>query len=312
MASTSKLPPPTKDSKDVPDLNGQIILVTGGTAGIGKDTCRVLVERNAKVYLAARDKHKATTVIDKIRKSTGKDAIYFLHLDLADLDSVRKTAEEYRAQEKELHVLINNAGVLYAPAVGPLTQQGYDIQFGVHVLGHYLLTTLLMPTILSTAHGDISRKSTRVRVVWVSSDGHEITAPKQGVNIVQKGDASLLNWRVILAWIPLIEVVLISSELARKYGDAGLVSISLHPGGVKSELLRNINSIIAWLVEKVRIYPISLGVTTSLFAATSAEALGMNGEYLTAWARRQVPSRHAQNQELAAKLWAWCEEQVLM
>jgi hypothetical protein len=93
-------------------------------------------------------------------------------------------------------------------------------------------------------------------------------------------------------------MVLISSELARRYGDQGIISISLHPGasslllclsgsfsctfgclgGVKSELLRNVHPVIAWIVEKIRLYPVSLGTITSLYAATSEEALEMNGE----------------------------------
>ncbi|KAJ7285968.1 NAD-P-binding protein [Mycena rebaudengoi] len=329
--SASRLPPPTrvgsfsekwppkptwKAPEDVPDLTGQIFLCTGGNAGIGKETCRVLVARNAKVYLAARSEERAQAAIDDIRRSTGKSNIHFLHLDLADLASVRKAAEEYMSKEQELHVLINNGGVLHSPGIGPQTAQGYDVQFGVHVLGHHFLTVLLMPTLLRTANGEVSGTPRRVRVISVSSDAHEMTAPKQGIvwDSLQKGDAAMPARKKLtgtrLYGQSKLGVVLISSELARRYGDLGVVSISLHPGGVKSELLRNLNPAIAWIVEKIRIYPISLGIITSLYAATSEAALDMNGEYLTAWARRQVPSKHAQNPELAEKLWKWCEEQI--
>ncbi|KIK68020.1 hypothetical protein GYMLUDRAFT_36831 [Collybiopsis luxurians FD-317 M1] len=327
----SKLPPPTRVGsfsekwppkpkwrapEDVPDLTGQIFLVTGGNAGIGRETCRVLVARNAKVYLAARSEERAQAAIDDIRQSTGKSNIHFLQVDLADLASVRKAAEQYASMEQELHVLINNAGVLYAPAIGPQTAQGYDVQFGVHVLGHYFLTLLLMPTLLRTAKGEVSGTPKPVRVVSVSSDAHEMTAPKEGIvwDSLQKGDAAMRTRKKLtgtrLYGQSKLGMVLISSELARKYGDQGVVAISLHPGGVKSELLRHINPVLAWIVEKIRIYPVSLGIITSLYAATSEAALEMNGEYLTAWARRQVPSKHAQNLETAEKLWKWCEEQV--
>ncbi|KAJ7198979.1 NAD-P-binding protein [Mycena pura] len=315
---SEKWPPkPTwRAPRDVPDLTGQIFLVTGGSAGIGKETCRVLVERNAKVYLATRSEEKAQAAIEDIRKSTGKSSIHFLHIDLADLASVRKAAEEYNSKETELHVLINNAGVLYAPTIGPLSKQGYDMQFGVHVLGHYFLTALLMPTLLRTAKGEVSGTPCRVRVVAVSSDAHERTAPKQGIvwDSLQKGDAALPARKKLtgtrLYGQSKLGMVLVSSELARRYGGQGVVAISLHPGGVKSELMRNLNPVIAWIVEKVRIYPVSLGVITSLYAATSEAALDMNGEYLTAWARRQVPSKHARNPAMAERLWKWCEEQV--
>ncbi|KAJ7086641.1 NAD-P-binding protein [Mycena epipterygia] len=329
--SASKLPPPVrigsfsekwppkptwKAPDDVPDLAGQIFLVTGGNAGIGRETCRVLVARNAKVYLAARSEEKARATIEDICRSTGKADIHFLQVDLADLASVRKAAAEYNSKEQELHVLVNNGGVLYAPAIGPLTAQGYDVQFGVHVLGHYLLTQLLLPTLLRTARGEVSGTPRRVRVIAVASDAHETTAPKQGIvwESLQKGDAALRARKKLtgtsLYGQSKLGMILISSELARRYGDQGVVAISLHPGGVKSELMRNLNPIIAWIVERIRIYPVSLGVITSLYAATSEAALDMNGEYLTAWARRQVPSKHAQNAETAKRLWKWCEEQV--
>ncbi|KAJ7728807.1 NAD-P-binding protein [Mycena maculata] len=329
--TTSKLPPPTrvgtfsevwppkptwKAPEDVPDLAGQIFIVTGGNAGIGKETCRVLVARNAKVYLAARSEKRARAAMDDISRSTGKSNIHFLKIDLADLASVRKAAEEYISKEQELHVLINNGGLLYSPAIGPLTAQGYDVQFGVHVLGHYFFTTLLMPTLLRTAKGEVSGTPRRVRVVSVSSDAHEMTAPKQGIvwESLQKGDAALPARKKLtgtrLYGQSKLGVVLISSEVARRYGDQGVVAISLHPGGVSSELLRNLNPIIAWIVKRIRIYPISLGIITSLYAATSEAALEMNGEYLTAWARRQIPSKHAQNGEVAERLWKWCEDQV--
>ncbi|KAJ6539707.1 NAD-P-binding protein [Mycena capillaripes] len=330
MSAPNKLPPPVRigsisekwppkptwKAEDVPNLTGQIFLCTGGSAGIGKETCRVLVARNAKVYLAARSEEKAQVAIDDICKSTGKSNIHFLQIDLGDLVSVRKAAEEYISKEKELHVLINNGGVLYAPGIGPRTTQGYDVQFGVNTLGHYFLTLLLMPTLLRTAKGEVSGKPCRVRVVSVSSDAHEMTAPKQGIvwESLQKDDAAFPMRKKLtgtrLYGQSKLGQILISSELARRYGDQGVVVISLHPGGVQSELLRNVHPVIAWIVVKTRLYPVSLGIITSLYAATSEAALEMNGEYLTAWARRQVPGKHAQNRELAEKLWKWCEEQV--
>ncbi|KAJ3857003.1 NAD-P-binding protein [Lentinula lateritia] len=290
-------PKPTwKAPEDVPDLSGQIFLVTGGNVGIGRETCRILVSRNAKVYLAARSEERAQTAIDDICQSTGKSNIHFLKIDLADL-----------------------SGVLYSPGIGPQTAQGYDVQFGVHVRivsRPYFFTLLLMPTLLRTANGEISGTPKPVRVVSVSSDAHEMTAPQKGIvwDSLQKGDAATPARKKLtgtrLYGQSKLGVVLISSELSRRYGDQGVVAISLHPGGVESELLRHLHPIIAWIVEKIRIYPVSLGIITTLYAATSEAALEMNGEYLTAWARRQVPSIHAQNLEMGERLWNWCEEQV--
>ncbi|KAG8679030.1 hypothetical protein FRC09_019316, partial [Ceratobasidium sp. 395] len=92
----------------IPDLSGQVVIVTGGNTGIGKATCKALLEKNAKVYLAARSKTKADEAIEWLKTETGKMAV-FLQLDLASLVSVRKAVEEFKSNEHELHVLFNNA-----------------------------------------------------------------------------------------------------------------------------------------------------------------------------------------------------------
>ncbi|CUA76936.1 hypothetical protein RSOLAG22IIIB_06399 [Rhizoctonia solani] len=79
----------------IPDLTGQVIIVTGGNSGIGRETCKALLSKNAKVYIAARSKPKADEAIELLKSETnGKEAI-FLELDLANLASVRKAAEEF-------------------------------------------------------------------------------------------------------------------------------------------------------------------------------------------------------------------------
>ncbi|KAI0067968.1 NAD-P-binding protein [Artomyces pyxidatus] len=262
-------PKPTWTTGDVPDLKGKVMIVTGGNTGLGKETCRVLLIHGAKVYLAARSERKANDAIQELEEKTGKTAI-FLRLDLADLPSIRKTAEEFMSKEKHLHVLFNNAGVM-VPPIEVLTAQGYDAQFGTNVLGPFFFTNLLFPVLLSTAKGE--------------NGGTPC-----------KGN------------------ILIANELAQRYGDQGIVSISLHPGGVKTDLQRHVSgSIFKWILAKLIdlvLYDVSLGALTQLYAGTSEEAENMNGEYLTAWARRQVPNKHATDPELMAKLWKWCEEQV--
>ncbi|KAJ7643745.1 hypothetical protein FB45DRAFT_1113961 [Roridomyces roridus] len=283
----------------LPDLTGQIFLVTGGNVGIGKETCRVAPD-SAK---------RAREAIKEICESTGKTDIHFLQLDLADLAAVRKAAEEYLLKEQELHVLINNAGVLYAPGIGPETAQGYDAQFGIHVLGHYFFTKLLMPVLLRTAKGEVSGKPQRVRIVTVSSDAHESTAPKKGIvwDSLQQGDEGFFA-AMVHSYANGKGNVLISCELARRYGEQGVVAISLHPGGVDSQLLRHLYPIIAWIVTKMLIYPVSLGVITSLYAATSEAALEMNGGVPNLLG----PSAGSKYLSVRrARSWRrWCEDQV--
>jgi len=135
-----------------------MLRLVGGNVGIGKETIKALLEHNAKVYMASRSKEKADAAISELKAQTGKEAI-FLELDLSSLASVRKAAEEYLSKEHELHVLFNNAGVMWPPTE-LLTADGYDLQFGTNVLGeppynhtraHQLNTFLSRPLLLREA-----------------------------------------------------------------------------------------------------------------------------------------------------------------
>ena len=95
MLINQQFPPqPTWGTKDIPDLTGKVVLITGGNTGIGKESVKVLLQRNAKVYLAARNRTKAREAIDQLKEETGKEAS-FLELDLASLEKVRSAAEEF-------------------------------------------------------------------------------------------------------------------------------------------------------------------------------------------------------------------------
>ena len=143
------------------------MLPAGGNTGIGKEIIKELLKHNAKVYMAARSREKALATIEELKKETGKET-HYIHLDLTSLASVRKAAEEFLSKEDALHTLFNNAcvspvslcvwvwrvtgkrvrrGVMWCP-VADVTADGYDMQFGTNVVGHFLLTQLLLPALL--------------------------------------------------------------------------------------------------------------------------------------------------------------------
>ncbi|KAG6331483.1 hypothetical protein ID866_7607 [Astraeus odoratus] len=159
-------PAPTVTIEDIPDMTGKVVLITGANAGIGKETARVLLTKNAKVWIACRDTARGEAALKDLKESTGREA-QLLKLNLANLRSIKQAVEEFLSKETQLHVLCNNAGVM-GPDVKLLTDDGYDLQFGTNVVGHFYLTKLLLPTLLSTAK---SSEGT-VRVVNVSSCGH--------------------------------------------------------------------------------------------------------------------------------------------
>ncbi|KAK7462220.1 hypothetical protein VKT23_007825 [Stygiomarasmius scandens] len=153
----------------ITDMTEKIVIVTGGSAGLGKPTVKALLEKNATVYLEARDEKKSQAVIDEYAKITGKAAI-FLKVDLADLRSVKALVKEFlkcvlsfnetwfsNSKETKLHISYNNGGVLMTPMD--------KVSFATNVLGHFYLTKLLLPTPISTAESI----SDKVRVVTLSS-----------------------------------------------------------------------------------------------------------------------------------------------
>src|SRR6185369_10996441 len=140
------------------DLEGKVCLITGASSGIGRVTAEVLAQRGAKVWLACRDAGKTEPVLRTIAQASGSAEL--VPLDLSDLDSVRACAGVVLARDEPLHVLINNAGLAEQKR---LTKQGFELTFGVNHLGHFLLTQLLLPKLLSQPH---------CRVVNVSSKAH--------------------------------------------------------------------------------------------------------------------------------------------
>ncbi len=145
----------------------------------------MLLQHNAKVYLAARSEEKASAAIASLKQETGKDAI-FLALDLSSLASIKKAAQEFLSREPQLHILFNNAYVTHFPDDVPyfprlilhcrsgvmwppkemLTEEGYDLQWGIHVVGHWYFTELLMPALLAGVETSPDRHA---RVVTTSS-----------------------------------------------------------------------------------------------------------------------------------------------
>ncbi|KZW00347.1 NAD(P)-binding protein [Exidia glandulosa HHB12029] len=150
-------PPPTWSVDDIPDQTGRVHLVTGGNAGLGFETTKALLKKNATVYIATRNRWKAGEAILQLKDQTGREARFF-ELDLASLDSVKRAATIFLTLETELHVLYNNAGVMF-PDISLLTADRYDLQIGTNMLGHFYLTKLLMPAL----------KAGKARIVNLSS-----------------------------------------------------------------------------------------------------------------------------------------------
>ncbi|KAJ7745411.1 NAD-binding protein [Mycena maculata] len=293
---------------DVPDLSGQTIIVTGGYSGIGYHTTKVVLDHGAKVYIAGRSKSNAESAIASLRESTGKSAVHFLELDLADLLSVKKAAEAYLSLETELHILFNNGGVMNPP-LDQFTAQGYDLQFGTNVLGHFYFTKLLLPTLLATAKTSTDGKARVVNTASLGSvfaPGLDYDTFRDSPKRTKLGSTKLYNQSKF-------GNVVFSAELARRYGAEGIVSTALNPGNLKTEIARHWTSPgqrLMKLLGHLIVYPAEMGALTQLYAGTTAAGAELNGKYLVPWARIGSTNPAAQDEAVWKELWAWLEEQV--
>ncbi|KAJ7491400.1 NAD(P)-binding protein [Mycena galericulata] len=308
----------------------KIIIVTGGNIGIGYETVKALLLKNATVYLAARSPAKGNAAITELETETKKRA-KLLELDLADLKSVRRAAEAFLARESRLDILFNNGGVM-SPPVDQLTAQGYDLQFGTNTLGHFFLTELLLPA-LTESHAHFSAPA---RIIHTSSTGHILT-PKRDIffDAVKGGPArdALAKkwdgiWYVFFAALPKSRLpsilahasrrkfygasklgnIIVSDYYAQNHSDI-LVSCSLHPGLIRSGLQRHGNRIFKFLTG-LAFSPTHVGAYNQLWAATTASAQEVNGKYFLPVGVAKPPGGITGDKELAADVIAYLKEAV--
>ncbi|KAK0185515.1 hypothetical protein F5146DRAFT_937364 [Armillaria mellea] len=294
-------PKPKFSVDDIPDLSGKVVIVTGGNTGVGFETAKAILPRNAKVYIACRNETKARAAIEKLREATGKDALY-LPLDLASFMSIQAGASNFLSKEKELHILFNNAGVM-EPDISELTVEGYDLTIGVNVLGHFYFTKLLLPALLAVAQN--SDGAIKARVVNTASVATELNS-KLDYEAFKDGPVRRKLGTVSLYFQS--KFALFSTELSRRYGDE-VVTSCVNPGNLSTELQRTLQGVKRFVINRI-LYPAPYGALTQLYTGTSVEGANFNGKYFVPWARLWKPSPASQDVETGKRLWDWLEEQV--
>ncbi|QIX00885.1 hypothetical protein AMS68_006402 [Peltaster fructicola] len=289
------------------DISSQVSIVTGGYAGVGKELVKILYQAGSSVYIAGRSKAKYDTALEEIKKqhpnATGR--IEFLELDLANLPSIRASADTFLAKEQRLDVLTNNAGVM-APPVGSKTAQDYELQIGTNVLGPWLFTHYLTPILKQTA---ASSPTGSVRVTWAASLA-TAAAPRGGVTFQDDGTPKIFGNPGADYAQSKAANALLAKEFSTRFADSGIVSNAWNPGNLKSELQRHQSGIEKWITAAL-IYDTKLGAYTELFAGWAPEAgLPENaGKYIIPWGRLGTLRSDIAKGEKAAQLWDWCERE---
>ena len=211
------------------DLTGRLYVVTGANAGIGLVVAKQLARQGAQVVLACRRTDAGEAAAAEIRAEVPGAKLEVEALDLGDLDSVRAFAERFTSKHEALHGLLNNAGVMNTPK--GKTKQGFETQFGVNHLGHFLLTELLTDALIEGAPA---------RIVNLSSCFHDKAMGREGK--IELGD---LNWdtREYDGWAAYAQSklanLLHAKALAKRLADTGVTAVSVHPGWVRTDLARH-------------------------------------------------------------------------
>jgi NAD(P)-dependent dehydrogenase (short-subunit alcohol dehydrogenase family) len=259
------------------DLSGKTYVVTGGNSGIGLVTVEQLAKQGARVVLACRRTAEGNRERDRIQASGARGAVEVMELDLASLASVRAFAAAVKAKYPRLDGLVNNAGVMNTPA--GKTKDGFESQFGTNHLGHFLLTEELIEPLKAAAPS---------RIVNVSSCFHDKAQGREGV--IDFDDPNFERrpydgWRAYAQ--SKLANLLYARDLAARFGASGITAVSVHPGWVRTNLVRSFMPV--W-VQDVVLRPFFRlsgmiepweGAQTTLYALLSPEVAKHNGEFFS-------------------------------
>lgn len=295
---------PSFTSKDIPDLKDQVIIVTGGNAGLGLETVKQLSSRNpARIYLAARSQEKAEQAIREIRAANPKAAdIVFLSLDLASLSSVKDAASDFLRRETRLDILVNNAGIMMTPE--GLTKDGYEIQFGTNVVGPALFTQLLLPVMRETA-----KINTQTRVVMLSSAAH-VRAPS---DVYKVGEfKTKMSNRATTERYTTSKLADLHYAKALAEREPHVKIVPVHPGMVATDLHHASEGVFLrpFLFTAVKLFatPVEKGALSQIWAAVSPDA--KSGQYYGPVGKAECGSKASQNHDLQEQLYAYIQSEL--
>ncbi|XP_047994075.1 retinol dehydrogenase 13-like [Leguminivora glycinivorella] len=292
-----------KDRHSGPAFNKEVraenktVIVTGANSGIGEATVWDFARRGAKVFMACRDMEKCETARREIVLETGNKYVYCRPCDLASLASIAQFVKTFKEEEPHLHVLVNNAGVMEPPQ--GVTADGFETQWGVNHLGHFLLTNLLLDNLKASAPSRV--------IVLTSGAHHKGRINKEDLNFTAKYDAAAAYSQSKLANL------LFARELAKRTLDANITVAAVDPGLSDTNLSRHLA--VSKSITRFVIYPLFWPVMKSpkmaaqavVHAALDPDVAKTAGEYFVDM-KPTEPSKEAQNFELASWLWRVSEK----
>ncbi|KXH45634.1 hypothetical protein CSIM01_09703 [Colletotrichum simmondsii] len=295
--------------KDIPDLAGKVIIVTGGSSGLGKESVIQLAKHNpAAIYLTARTEARGNAAIKEVEQAVpaAKNKIKYLELDLGSFASIKKSTDAFLTSAERLDILMNNAGLMATPP--GLTKDGYEVQFGSNYMGPALFTKLLLPILQKTAE----QPGSDVRVVNLSSELFK-QAPSEGVLLSK-------------CKTPLDDI----SSLAR-YGQSKLADyyhtrtlsqlypsikfVAVHPGVVNTGLFDDFRKRRPWVggvisvLGSIFLTDVHAGARAQLWATTAASANVKSGGFYNP-KFKEYKEANLYDDKAAKELWDWTEKEL--
>ncbi|XP_070489975.1 retinol dehydrogenase 13-like [Chironomus tepperi] len=269
-------------------IDGKVVIVTGCNTGIGKATVHELAKRGGKIYMASRNEEATKAALNEIKESTKNEQLYFLKLDLASLKSVREFCKKFHELETRLDILINNAGLL-----SPLnrTTDGFEMNFGVNHLGHFLLTNLLL---------DLLKASAPSRIVVMSSSSHEVgIIDRDNINCEKRFPGTHKAYAVSK-----LCNVLFMKELAKRLEGTGVVCNALGPGRINTEAFRYLHPVLKFFIRPSLKYIAAtpeVGCQTSVMLAVEPSLAEVTGCYFDKCLKIEPTIKGPEDDQL----WLW-------
>ncbi len=280
-------------------MRGKTVVITGGNAGIGKETAIGLAKLGARVVFTSRNAERGATALAEICERSGSSEVEVVELDLASLANVRACTDELGRRCPKIDVLINNAGLILGERAESV--DGIEMTLAVNHFGPMALTLRLIDRLAASEAG---------RIINVSSDAHRM------VRAFDFDDLhSRRRYRSMKAYSQSkLANILFTRELAPRVDGRGITVNALHPGFVRSSFARDgdLGGLFgAFFALSARIAAISpeAGARTSIYLASSADVASTTGEYF-ARCRSRRPNAAARDSAAARKLWELSEELI--
>ena len=268
-------------------MKGKICMITGANSGIGKATALGLAKMGATIVMVRRNKDRGEKALEDIKKEVENGTVDLIIADLSTQKAIHQLVKEFKERYQFLHVLINNAGVNLSRCV--LTEDGIETTFAVNYLAQYLLSNLLL---------DVLQASSPARIVNVASsvlakniDFENLNGEKHYRQLNAYGQSKLA-------------VILFTYELSRRIEGTGVTVNCLHPGYVKTNMIKNFRKFVKYFYPLIGLFmkKPKKGAKTSIYLASSSEVEGVSGKYFKK--RKEVETvKVSYDEEIAQRLW---------